>query len=553
MNKKVIIVGGVAGGASAAARLRRLDENAEIIMFEKGRYISFANCGLPYYIGGDIKDRKSLLVQTAQAMKARFKIDVRELTEVIGINKNEKTVTVREVETGKEYTESYDSLVLSPGANPVKPPIPGINSERIFTLRDVPDTDRVKTFIDEKQPKKAVVVGGGFIGLEMAENLHKQGIDITVVEAMEQVMAPLDYEMAAIVHNHIRSKGVSLLLKDGVKEFRTDENGIRVILNSGKIIQTDMVILSIGVKPIIQLAADSGLEIGATGGIKVDEYLRTSEKDIFAIGDAVEVTDLVSGMSVLIPLAGPANKMGRIAADNIMGREEKYGNTQGTAVVKVFDLTVATTGNNEKQLRRREADYRSTITHSASHATYYPGSTQMSVKTLYTPAGLLLGAQIVGFDGVDKRMDVMAVAVRHGLTVFDLQRLELTYAPPFSSAKDPVNMAGYVGGNLVKGDVSVVDYNAALSADLSRTFLLDVREPFEYEAGHIPGAINIPLNQLRDRLKEIPQDKEIIANCQVGLRSYIGVRILMQNGFDAKNLSGGYKTYKAVEEDMRNN
>lgn len=553
MSKKVLIIGGVAGGASAAARLRRLDENAEIIMFEKGKYISFANCGLPYYIGGEIKDRKNLLVQTAQAMKARFKIDVRELTEVVSINKEEKSVKVREVETGKEYDESYDALVLSPGANPVKPPIPGINSEKIFTLRDVPDTDRIKTFIDEKKPSKAVVIGGGFIGLEMAENLHKLGMEVTIVEAMDQVMAPIDYEMAAIVHNHIRSKGVGLVLKDGVKEFKSEENSIKAVLNSGKTILSDMVVLSIGVKPSVQLAADAGLELGVSGGIKVDEYLRTSDKNIFAIGDAIEVMDLVSGLPVLIPLAGPANKMGRIAADNICGRNEKYGNTQGTAVVKVFDLTVAATGNNEKNLRKREIEHKTTITHSASHATYYPGSTQMSVKTLYAADGKLLGAQIVGFDGVDKRMDVMAVAVRHGLTVFDLQQLELTYAPPFSSAKDPVNMAGYVGGNIVKGDIVAVDYNAALSADLSRTFLLDVREPFEYEAGHIPGAINIPLNQIRDRLEEIPQDKEVIANCQIGLRSYIGVRILMQNGFDAKNLSGGYKTYKAVEDDMRNN
>ena len=553
MSKKVVIIGGVAGGASTAARLRRLDENVEIIMFEKGKYISFANCGLPYYIGGEIKDRKSLLVQTAQAMEARFKVDVRELSEVISINNKDKTVLVRELESGKEYSESYDKLVLSLGANPVKPPIPGINSDKIFTLKDVPDTDRIKAFIDDKKPNKVLVVGGGFIGLEMAENLYKLGIQVTIVEAMEQVMAPLDYEMAAIVHNHIRSKGVDLVLKDGVKEFRTEGDSLKVVLSSGKYYEADMVILAIGVKPNTQLASAAGLEIGVSGGIKVDEYLRTSDKNIFAIGDAIEVKDLISGLPRLIPLAGPANKMGRIVADNIVGRKEKYGSTQGTAIVRVFDLTVATTGNSEKNLKKNETECKTSITHSASHAAYLPGFTQMAFKTLYSPEGKLLGAQIVGFDGVDKRIDVMAVAVRHGLSVFDLQKFELAYAPPFSSAKDPVNMAGYVGGNIIEGDIVSVDYNAALSADLSRTFLLDVREPVEYDAGHIPGAINIPLNQLRSRMSEMPKEKEVIVNCQVGLRSYIGVRILMQNGYDAKNLSGGYKTYKAVEDDARNN
>ncbi len=556
MNKKVLIVGGVAGGASAAARLRRIDEKAEIIMFEKGSYISFANCGLPYYIGGAIKERKNLLVQTAEAMKARFNIDVRELSEVIKIDRQRKAVEVRSIKDGSIYEESYDVLVLSPGAFPVKPPIPGIDSPNIYTLRDIPDTDSIKTFLDEKKPQNAVVVGGGFIGLEMAENLHSAGLKVDIVEALDQVMAPLDYEMAAIVHNHIRGKGCGLHLKDGVKAFEPEGNRTAVVLQSGKRISADMVILSIGVKPNNTLAREAGLEIGVTGGIKVNEYLQTSDPNIYALGDAVEVTDYISGNPALIPLAGPANKQGRIVANNIAGRRETYKGTQGTAIAKVFDMAAASTGVNEKALKKlgKESgkDYITTITHSASHAGYYPGGSAMAIKLVYTPQGRVLGAQIAGYDGVDKRIDDIAIAVRHGMTVHDLQEFELAYAPPFSSAKDPVNMAGYVGSNVLNGDVKTAYWYEAMNADISRTFLLDVREPSEYQKGHIPNAVNIPLDQIRSRLKEIPRDKEIIVNCQVGLRSYIGARIMMQNGFDnVRNLSGGYKTYSAVEADMK--
>ena len=556
MGKKVLIVGGVAGGASTAARLRRVDEKAEIIMFEKGQYISFANCGLPYYIGGTIRERENLLVQTAQAMKARFNIDVRELSEVTGIDRQRKIVEVKDIKGGRTYEESYDVLVLSPGAAPVKPPIPGIDSPNIYTLRDIPDTDSIKGFLDEKKPQSAVVVGGGFIGLEMAENLHAAGLKVDIVEALDQVMAPLDYSMAAIVHNHIRSKGCGLHLKDGVKAFEPESDKTTVVLQSGKRIPADMIILSIGVRPNNALAKEAGLEIGVTGGIKVNEYLQTSDTDIYALGDAIEVTDYVSGNPALIPLAGPANKQGRIVANNIAGRKETYKGTQGTAIAKVFDIASASTGINEKTLKKlgKELgkDYITTTTHSASHAGYYPGGSAMAIKTIYTPEGRVLGAQIVGFDGVDKRIDYIAIAVRHRMTVHDLQELELAYAPPFSSAKDPVNMAGYVGSNVLNGDVKVAYWNEAMNADMSKTFLLDAREPSEYEEGHIPNAVNIPLGQIRSRLNEIPKDKEIIVNCQVGLRSYIGVRMLVQNGFDkVRNLSGGYKTYRAVEDDMK--
>lgn len=554
MGKKILIVGGVAGGASTAARLRRIDEGAQIILFEKGQYISFANCGLPYYIGGAIKERRNLLVQTAQAMKARFNIDVRELSEVVSIDRKGKSVEVKDLKSGGSYTESYDILVLSPGANPIKPPISGIEGPGIYTLRDIPDTDAIKEFADSRKPQSAVVVGGGFIGLEMAENLHQRGIKVDIVEAAEQVMAPLDYEMAAIIHNHIRSKGCGLHLGDGVAAFERDGGRTAVVTQSGKRLTADMVILSIGVKPNVQLAREAGLEIGVTGGIKVNERLQTSDPDIYAIGDAIEVTDFMSGNPVVIPLAGPANKQGRIAANNIAGREDSYKGTQGTAIAKVFDLTAASTGMNEKTLKKLGREYLTTITHSASHAAYYPGGSMMAVKLVYAKDGTLLGAQIMGADGVDKRIDVLATAIRHRLSVYDLQELELAYAPPFSSAKDPVNMAGYVGSNVINGDLHVAYWTDAMHADLDRVFLLDVREPKEYEQGHIPGAVNIPLNQLRDRLHEIPEDREIIVNCQVGLRSYIGVRILMQNGkSDVRNLSGGYRTYKAVEEDMKNN
>ena len=551
MNKKVLIVGGVAGGASAAARLRRLDEHAQIVMFEKGEYISFANCGLPYYIGGAIKERKTLLVQTADAMRARFKIDVRDLSEVIAIDKANKKVQVKDLRSGNVYEEDYDSLVLSPGAIPVKPPIPGIENPGIFTIRDIPDTDAIKELVD-RNPQSAVIVGGGFIGLEMAENLHAKGIKVTIVESADQVMTPIDYEMAAILHNHIRSKGCELLLSDGVKAFEREEDRNVVVLQSGKRIAADIIILSIGVKPNSKLAKDAGLELGATGGIKVNQYLQTSEESIYAVGDAVEVVDLVSGNPAVIPLAGPANKQGRIAANNIVGRKEAYKGTQGTAIAKVFDMAVASTGSNEKTMKKQGKEYYTTITHSASHAGYYPGANQMAVKCVYTKEGRLLGAQIVGFHGVDKRMDVLAVAVRHKMTMFDLTELELSYAPPFSSAKDPVNMAGYVAANVLGGDIVTADWEQAMHADMKKTFLLDVREPFEYEAGHIPNAVNIPLNKLRSNLDKLPKDKEIIVNCQVGLRSYIGVRILQQNGFDnVRNLTGGYKTYSQVESDMK--
>ena len=451
MNKKIIIVGGVAGGASAAARLRRLDENAEIILIEKGQHISFANCGLPYYIGEVIKEKEKLLVQTPQKMKDRFKIDVRVNNEVTKIDPENKTVEILDLLEQRLYTETYDKLILSPGAEPIKPKLSGIDSDKIFTLRNIPDTYRIKDYVDNVKPRRAVIVGAGFIGLEVAENLHMRGVNVTVVELADHVIGPLDYEMAAEVHQHLKLKQVELYLKDAVEAFEDDGTTITVKLSSGKKLKADMVIMGIGVKPEARIAADAGLKIGNTGGIYVDEYMRTSNPDIYAVGDAIEIKDFVSGNQALIPLAGPANKQGRIAANNICGLEEKFEGTQGTSIVKIFDLTVAVTGNNERILKRNGIEYEKSFTHTASHASYYPGAIPMSIKLLFGKTdGKLLGAQIVGYDGVDKRIDVISTAMKAGMKVFDLEKLELSYAPPYSSAKDPVNIAGFTAANILK-------------------------------------------------------------------------------------------------------
>ncbi|MBB5326384.1 CoA-disulfide reductase [Anoxybacillus tepidamans] len=546
MRRKIVIVGGVAGGATTAARLRRLDEEAEIVMFERGEYISFANCGLPYYIGGAIAERDALLVQTVEGMSEKFHLDIRTLSEVVQINRERKTVTVKHLPTGKTYEESYDYLVLSPGASPIKPPIPGIDEvNNLFTLRNIPNTDRIKAYVDEKQPKKAVVIGGGFIGVEMAENLWERGIDVTLVEAANQIMAPVDYEMAAILHQHIRDKGVRLILEDGVAAF--EQHGQVVRLNSGTALETDMIMLAIGVKPENELAKQAGLAIGERGGIQVNEYLQTSDPSIYAIGDAIEVKDFVNGKPTHIPLAWPANRQGRIVADHINGRDVRYYGTLGTAIAKVFDMTVAATGNNEKTLKRLGIDYEVLHIHPNSHASYYPGAFPIALKLLFDrKTGKIFGAQAVGYDGVDKRIDVIATAIKGGLTVFDLPDLELAYAPPYSSAKDPVNMAGYVATNLIEEMIETVQWYEVNGLIENGAFLLDVREPMEREMGAIPTSVNIPLGELRKRLNELPKDETIYVYCQVGLRGYLAARILTQRGYRVKNLDGGYKTYSAV-------
>lgn len=546
MLKKIIIVGGVAGGATAAARLRRIDETSEIIIFEKGEHISFANCGLPYYIGEVIQNRDALLVQTVEGMSKKFNLDIRNLTEVTKINRQEKTVTVKRVDTGKEYTESYDELILSPGARPIVPPIPGLNdATNIFTLRNIPDTDKIKAWVDEKQPKKAVVIGGGFIGLEMAENLHHRGVEITIVEMANQVMAPLDYEMATIVHQHLAAKGATLILEDGVSKF--EDNGNTVILSSGTRLESDITILSIGVRPENELAVNAGLSVGERSGIKVNEYMQTDDPSIYAIGDAVEVQDYIQQIPTMVPLAWPANRQGRIVADNIYGKKISYKGTLGTAIAKVFDLTVATTGNNEKTLKKLGLPYEAVHIHPASHAGYYPGGFPISLKlTFNSEDGTIYGVQGVGRDGVDKRIDVIATAIKGGLTVFDLPELELAYAPPFSSAKDPVNMLGYVASNVANGVLKVVHFDKVNELIEKNTIFIDVREKVEVDMGMIPGSINIPLGELRNRLHQLPKDQPIYVTCQVGLRGYLATRILEENGFEAINLSGGYKTYASV-------
>ena len=543
-----LIIGGVAGGATVAARLRRMDEKANIILFERGKYVSYANCGLPYYIGDTINNREKLFVQTAKGFTDRFRIDIRTEQEVTAIRPDKKEVEIKNLSTGETYTETYDKLVLSPGAEPLRPSIEGIGSKKIFTLRNVPDTDTIKNYVNTENPKRAIVVGGGFIGLEMAENLHDLGIQVDVVEMANQVMAPLDFPMAAIVHRQLTDKGVGLHLEDGVSRFEEKDGGVTVHLRSGKQIATDMVLLSIGVRPETKLAKDAGLAIGERGGIAVNDYMQTSDADIYALGDAVEVRHLVTGQPALIPLAGPANKQGRIVADNIVfGNKEKYPGSIGTSIAKVFDLTVAAAGANAKLLQRNNIPYISSYTHGASHAGYYPGAVPLSIKILFAPEnGKLLGAQIVGFNGVDKRIEMLAQVIQRGGTVHDLAELEHAYAPPYSSAKDPVNMAGFVAENILNKKSRIIQWRelAELPAD---TIRIDVRTHDEYKLGTIPGFINIPVDELREHLDELPKEKPIVVTCAVGLRGYLAYRILVQNGFKhVRNLSGGYKTWSVA-------
>jgi NADPH-dependent 2,4-dienoyl-CoA reductase/sulfur reductase-like enzyme/rhodanese-related sulfurtransferase len=543
MARKVLIVGGVAGGASAAARLRRLDETAEIIMFERGDYVSFANCGLPYYIGGTIRNHDALLLQTPESFKRRFNVDVRVHSEVVKIDPRKKEVQVVELTTGKTYPETYDQLILSPGAEPVVPPIPGVDSDRVFTLRNVADMDRIIQFISTQNPHKAAVVGAGYIGLEMAENFRARGLSVELIEMLDQVMPTLDKEMAWFLQRHLSEHSVTVRLGDGVRSFDQAGSSLKIRLSSGSELDCDFAMLTVGVRPEVKLAREAGLEIGDRSGIKVNEHLQTSDPDIYAIGDAVEVRDFVLGGATLIPLAGPANKQGRMAADNLCGRKRTYNGSQGTGVLKVFDLTVAMTGANEKALAQTSIDYEKLYLHPANHAGYYPGARQMHMKLLFAkPDGKILGVQIVGSDGVDKRIDVLAVAIRAGMTVFDLQELELAYAPPYGSGKDPINIAGYAAANILDGMVKVKHFNELEEDD----FVLDVRTPGEVAGGALPNARNISVDQLRDKLNELPRDRTIHAYCAVGLRSYIACRILQQNGFDVRNLSGGYMTYQAM-------
>ncbi|MFD1040230.1 CoA-disulfide reductase [Virgibacillus byunsanensis] len=546
MNKKIVIVGGVAGGSTAAARLRRLDETAEIVMFEKGEYISFANCGLPYYIGETIKERDKLLVQTVEGMSNRYNLDIRTFSEVTTIDRTKKSINVKNLQTGETYEETYDELILSPGARPIVPPIPGIEkANALFTLRNIPDTDRIKAYVDHENPKRAVVVGGGFIGLEMAENLYERGIEVTIVEMAEQVMAPVDYEMASIIHHHLKEKGVNLILGDGVKAF--ENSGTKIVTQNGLEIETDMILLSIGVRPENELAVHAGLSVGARGGIQVNASLQTNDPHVYAIGDAVEVKDYINEQPTMIPLAWPANRQGRLVADSIYGKKAMYKGTLGTSIAKVFDYTVSTTGNNEKTLRRLGIPYEVVHVHPVSHAGYYPGASPIFLKLVFDKeTGKIYGAQAIGIDGVDKRIDVIATAIKGGLSVLDLPDLELAYAPPYSQAKDPVNIAGYVATNIVEGVIETIQWNEIDDVVSNGETLIDVRNPIELENGFIEGAKNIPLDDLRERIDELPQGEVIYVNCQVGLRGYLATRILQENGFIAKNLDGGWKTYASV-------
>ena len=543
---KTLIIGGVAGGATAAARLRRNDETAEIVMVERGPYISFANCGLPYHISGAIAERQQLLVTTAEMFRDRYRVDVRARTEAIAIDRAARTVRLRNLESGEEVDESYDRLLLSPGAEPLRPKLPGIDSPRIFTLRNIPDLDRIMTHLKDANPRRAVVIGGGFIGIEVAENLHERGLFTTLVEGSDQILAPLDSEMAAIVHSHLRDKHVELYLSDRIKRFEDKADHTVCYLESGKRLQADIIVLAIGVRPETTLARGAGLELGQSGGIKVNEYLQTSDPAIYAVGDAIEVTQTISGQTALIPLAGPANRQGRHVADNMaFGNRVAYKGSLGTAILKAFDLAAASTGLNEKQLRAAGIAHRAVIIHPGSHASYYPGAVPVSLKLIFSPdTHQIFGAQAVGADGADKRIDVIATAIHAGLTVEDLTDLELCYAPPFSSAKDPVNVAGYVAANVLNGSHEIVSWRELQEIDPATVQLIDVRTAQEFELGSIRGALNIDVNTLRQRVGELDPAKPVIVYCQVGLRGYLAYRMLKQLGFkEVRNLTGGYKTW----------
>lgn len=550
--KRLVIVGGVAGGASAAARARRLCEQCDITIFERGPHVSFANCGLPYFVGGEIVQPDALLVQTPESLRARFNLDVRVNTEVARIDRQRRVVLARELSTGREYEQPYDRLVLSTGAAPLRPSIPGLAREGHFVVRNIPDVERIMAWIHDCRACRAVVVGGGYIGLEMTEQLTRRGLRLTVVEALPQVMSPLDPEMAAWLHAELRANGVTLVLGDPVSAFEAPRPGETarasvVVLQSGRRLEADVVVLAMGVKPEIALAREAGLELGALGGVRVNEHMQTSDPNIYAVGDAVEVRDFVTGQWALIPLAGPANRQGRIAADHIFGRRSRYEGTLGTAILRLFNLTAACTGANEKCLRRAGIPYEAVHLHPNSHAGYYPGAEPIAMKLLFAPdTGRLLGAQAVGREGVDKRIDVLATALKARMTVHELAELELAYAPPFGSAKDPVNLAGMAAQNVVAGDVRLAQWHEVAALDSAQTLLLDVRTPAERQKGFIPGSIHIPLDELRARLDELPRDKELLVYCQSGQRSYFACRLLAQNGFRVRNLTGSYRTWKTA-------
>jgi len=543
--KRILIVGGVAGGASCAARSRRLCEDAEIIIFDRGPFVSFANCGLPYYVGDVITDEKKLLVANTDLFKQRFNIEVRLLNEVLSIDRENRQITVKDLEKDKVYTESYDALVLSPGASPIRPPLPGIDLPGIFALRTIPDSRRIRAWIQEHQVQQAVIVGGGFIGLEMTENLVHRGISVTLLERLPQVMPPLDPEMVVPIYDRLKSHGVQVNLGDGVTRFEAEGDRLQITTESGQQYGADLVILAIGVRPETKLAQDAGLDLGDRGGFRVNEQMQTNDPHIWAVGDAVEVQDYVTGEWTLIPLAGPANRQGRIAADAIAGRDMKFRGVQGTSVCGIFDLVVASTGASEKTLKRLNIPYEKIYLHPGHHVGYFPGAKPIDMKLLFSPDdGRILGAQAAGSQGVEKRIDVIAMALQRHATVFDLEEAELCYAPQFGAAKDPVNFAGAIAANHLRGDAPVVQWDAV---DWERGFLLDVREKGEFEAGYVSGAINIPLGQLRDRLEELPQDRDIYVYCQVGQRAYYATRALRLNHYPAFNLTGGFKTHNSVK------